>query len=308
MRRDDGLALAALSSAVLALHRGSRDWPAAQFRPRACEMVDSVLPFTACLWGSAAAAGEPGMPSLQDLHTRGIDGADLQALLAGKHLDAYGLPLRAVQLEPLAARRVELCLWRGPFASFGEYDARALEFLMPQLVEAERENRLGRAGEPAAPARRSHAICDAAGELLQVDAQGLALLRQEWPQWRPPRLPPALCAALPDAVLPPARAFAFRGRHVTALLSRWGDAVLLKLRRRGDVDRLSTRQREIAERYAAGDSGPHIAGQLGLSSSTVNNHLGIVFRKLGVASKLQLLEAMQPDGAAGRRQGKVDRS
>lgn len=308
MRRDDGLALAALSSAVLALHRGSRDWPAAQFRAQACEMVNNVLPFAACLWGSAAAAGEPGVPVLQDLHTQGINDADLQGLLAGKDLDAYGVPLRAVQLELLAARRVELRLWRGQHSSFGEDDARALKFLMPHLVEAERENRLGRAGEAAPPARRSHAICDAAGELLQIDAQALALLRAEWPQWRPPRLPPALCAALPDAVLSPAPAFAFRGRQVTALLSRCGVTVLLKLRRRDAVDRLSTRQREIAERYAAGDSGPQIAGQLGLSSSTVNNHLGVVFRKLGVGSKLQLLEAMQPDGAADRRQGKVNRS
>lgn len=300
VRRDDGLALGALSAAVLALHRGSRDWPVAQFQPRACELIDNVVPFQACLWGSAAAASVAGTPpALQGLHTQGIGHAQLAALLAGAALDDHGPPLCAAQVEPLAARRVELRLWRAADACFGEDDARALDFLLPHLVEAQRENRLGRAGEVAPPTRRSQAVCAADGELLQVDAQCLALLRAEWPQWTPPRLPAALCAALAGASQPPSPAVPLRGRHVTVLMSRCGDAVLLEVRRRGAVDRLSTRQREIAERYAGGHSGPQIAVELALSPSTVNNHLGVIFRKLGVGSKLQLLDAMQGGGAAG---------
>jgi len=69
------------------------------------------------------------------------------------------------------------------------------------------------------------------------------------------------------------------------------------VRRSAPADRLSARQRGIAELYAAGLTGPQIARRLGLSPFTVNNHLGVVFRKLGVARKVQLLRllpAQQP--------------
>jgi DNA-binding CsgD family transcriptional regulator len=35
-----------------------------------------------------------------------------------------------------------------------------------------------------------------------------------------------------------------------------------------------------------------------LSSSTVNNHLGVIFKKLAVSNKVQLLHAMKLKGTA----------
>ena len=83
------------------------------------------------------------------------------------------------------------------------------------------------------------------------------------------------------------------GAKRTVLMARSGTALLLEIRRRVDADRLSGRQRDIALLYAAGHSGPQIAARLGLSPSTVNNHLGVVFKKLAVKNKLQLLDAMR---------------
>jgi DNA-binding CsgD family transcriptional regulator len=171
---------------------------------------------------------------------------------------------------------------------------------MPHLVEAQRESRLGRpVGDAgAAPPLRSRALCDPAGTLLDMDAHCLALLRAEWPRWSAPALPALLRAALTGGWL---RAQPFHGRQITVLMSRCGDGLLLEARRRGPVDRLSDRQRGIAELYAAGRTGSEIAAQLGLAESTVNNHLGAIFKKLEVSNKLQLATAVREGAAAAAR-------
>ncbi len=289
----------ALSHAVLELHRGSREWPSASFARRACELLESVVAFDACLWGSVAADAPAGRtPDLHSLHTQGLSPQTLALCLAGE-----GEPptLQATQIEPLAARRVVLQLWRNPGAVPPlDAERQALQFLMPHLVEAQRENRLSRAhaGDEQAPARRSHALCDADGMLQQVDERSLALLRTEWPRWCATRLPEPLAEAAAaamatagDGTLP--LALPFHGRQITVLMTRSGNWLLLEVRRRGAVDRLSTRQRDIALLYAQGHTGPQIATQLGLSPSTVNNHLGVIFKKLAVGNKVQLLNAMR---------------
>ncbi len=291
--------LAALSHAVLQLHRGSREWPSASFTSRACELLATVVAFDACLWGSVAADAPAGSaPALHSLHTQGLSEHALALCLAG---DGQPPVLQATQIEPLAARRVILQLWRHADAAPPlPGDDQALQFLMPHLVEAQRENRLSRAhaGDEQTPARRSHALCDADGLLQQVDEQGLALLRTEWPRWSTTRLPEPLAEAAALAMATngddaPVAAAPFHGRQITVLMARSGGLLLLAVRRRAAVDRLSARQRDIALLYADGHTGPQIASQLGLAPSTVNNHLGVVFKKLAVSNKVQLLNAMR---------------
>ena len=329
--------LNALSQAVLQLHRGSREWAAASFDRRAAELLVGVVPFDACLWGSTPADSLIGTPlSLIGLYSQGLEAEALADCLAGGG-PAAGLAAHVT--EPLAGRRVEVHLWRharrtgetggtcetedtgengetgergrtgrrgrtgiSGHADFEPDDRASLAFLMPHLVEAQRENRLGRAQAAAAnaPPRRSLALCDGQGGLQQADEQGLALLRSEWPRWLGTRLPEPLALAVQAAdaagadpgsdLLPP-----FYGRSITVLMARSGAALLLDIRRRVDADRLSGRQRDIALLYAAGHSGPQIAARLGLSPSTINNHLGVVFKKLAVKNKLQLLDAMRGD-------------
>jgi PAS domain S-box-containing protein len=62
---------------------------------------------------------------------------------------------------------------------------------------------------------------------------------------------------------------------------------------------LSSRQADIAQRLAAGKRVPTIARDMGLSQSTVRNHLSQIFRKFGVASQAELIEALQR-GTSGR--------
>jgi DNA-binding NarL/FixJ family response regulator len=64
----------------------------------------------------------------------------------------------------------------------------------------------------------------------------------------------------------------------------------------GGLDRLSGRQREIAELVALGRTNREIAAELFLSQKTVEGHLSTVFGKLGVTSRAAVAAAI---GRAG---------
>lgn len=55
-------------------------------------------------------------------------------------------------------------------------------------------------------------------------------------------------------------------------------------------DPLSKRERQIAMHYADGDNYRDIASKLGIAPATVRTHLGTIYRKLGVSSKVALLK------------------
>ena len=60
---------------------------------------------------------------------------------------------------------------------------------------------------------------------------------------------------------------------------------------------LSTREREVADAYAAGQSYKEIARELGLSPTTVRSHLRAVYGKLGVTSKIELARFLTDETA-----------
>ena len=201
---------------------------------------------------------------------------------------AYGLAM--AQTEPLSRLRSFFCVWRmAGGAPFTTGDQRLLQFVVPHLMETTRESQLARAGDTAdaAAAPRSHAVCSLQGVLQHLDDRCQALLRLEWPQWQGGLLPAPLLATLLAALKQPG-APPFVGRLIAVRLATSGSTVLLAVRLRAACDRLSARQRGIADLYASGCTGPEIAQRLGLAPSTVNNHLVEVFKKLQVSSKVQL--------------------
>lgn len=61
-------------------------------------------------------------------------------------------------------------------------------------------------------------------------------------------------------------------------------------------DALSERERQILGLVAAGSTNRHVAAELGISESTVKNHLNSIFRKLRVSSRSQaIVEALKRD-------------
>lgn len=73
-----------------------------------------------------------------------------------------------------------------------------------------------------------------------------------------------------------------------------GDGWLLHLSPSRAADQLSPREREIARRFAAGESNTAIAQALAISPTTVRNHLSHVYDKLQVRHRAGLIEALRP--------------
>jgi len=63
---------------------------------------------------------------------------------------------------------------------------------------------------------------------------------------------------------------------------------------------LTARERDIATLAAQGESSRAIAERLFLSLRTVNNHLQNAYSKLGVSSRRQLAEALEPTDITSR--------
>ena len=70
----------------------------------------------------------------------------------------------------------------------------------------------------------------------------------------------------------------------------------LVIRPASRLERLSERERGLAQLFARGVTRKDIARQLGLSPSTVKNHLSNIYRKLGIKDRVALIRAVQ-DGA-----------
>lgn len=71
---------------------------------------------------------------------------------------------------------------------------------------------------------------------------------------------------------------------------------------------LTRRERDIAAAYADGASYRDIGARLFIAPTTLRTHLGTIYRKLGVSSKIALLRALDqtasppwPRRAGGRR-------
>lgn len=79
--------------------------------------------------------------------------------------------------------------------------------------------------------------------------------------------------------------------HAAADDSGW----LLWLRPASRIDRLSAREREIAELYANGESHKDISSRLHLSPATVRNHVSSIYRKLDVSHRTSLIQALNPN-------------
>lgn len=128
-------------------------------------------------------------------------------------------------------------------------------------------------------------MVDRTGILHDVEAAFIDRLATEWPDWRGPRLPEALLQRLdaPDAA-------SYAGRTLVAEIapSPFTDLYTVFVRPLNQIDRLTTRERQIARRFARGESHKEIAARIGLSPATVRVHLSAVYQKTGIANKAAL--------------------
>jgi DNA-binding NarL/FixJ family response regulator len=89
-----------------------------------------------------------------------------------------------------------------------------------------------------------------------------------------------------------ARGAAAATQRMARLAERAEDARTPALRRGTGVEPLTSREREVALLAARGMATKDIAAHLDLSARTVDTHLARIYRKLGVAGRADLAEAL----------------
>jgi DNA-binding CsgD family transcriptional regulator len=173
---------------------------------------------------------------------------------------------------------------------FSEQDRALYELLFPHIVEALTINRLIHLDSmytSRQSGRAAVAIVDRKGFIYNTDGGFEQCITVEWPDWNSRTLPQPLV----QAIVPHATA-QYRGNAISVTSQRVGDLYFLKARTLGAVDRLTRREKQIAERFAQGLSHKEIAKLLELAPATVRNYIQTIYGKLGVRDKAALASLM----------------
>lgn len=319
-----GINVQNLSRVILQLHRAGREMSFSQFQPSALELVQEMIPFDSAWWGNAAAEpmeihrvylfncddtiletytpymqqdffraalmAQPGVTiNMADLTTRARYVRTALYREVGKRYRVEW-SLGTLLVEPVSSLYEFLTLWRHePKRPFSEAERQTKELLMPHLVEAGRASRL-REVLDGTHARPGHwAVADERGYLRETSPGFIHCLRAHWPDWRGSRLPQAMLANVQTAT-------PFNAGRMKFQMACKGMFRYVQVSTFNALDRLSTREREIVQRYARGQSHAAIAVALGLAATTVRNHIANSYRKLAVNNKVELMRRLIQSG------------
>lgn len=194
--------------------------------------------------------------------------------------------LGTLLIEPTSSLYEFLTVWRHDHRRpFSEAERQCKELLMPHLVETHRAVRLRHFLKLPGAIPREWAVADAYGFLREASPAFVVRLGSEWPGWQGSSLPEPLASSA-RAGLP------YRSATAIFDISRSGDLRWIFGRPVAVLDQLSPREREIAVRYAKGETHSAIASALSLAPATVRNHIANCFRKLGVNNKAELVHRL----------------
>lgn len=136
-----------------------------------------------------------------------------------------------------------------------------------------------------ASVRRASALVEASGRVVAADEAFVAWLKDRFGVEAAHRLPSALVEALSAGQ-------SYEDVQDEIRFKAVGQYHVCELREAGPLSRLSPRERQVAQRFAAGASGKEIARDLGLSPYTVQSHLASIYRKLELSDKTALARLM----------------
>jgi len=316
---------------LLRLHRASRTVPAHDFKDAALAALRPQLDFDSALWGTFVVSEARitvhafhlhNLPvrMMQDyeavkqhdpLNRRGIEHpghTSMIALGAAKdtlhpklvaYVRRYDLEhaLATVWLDEDLKIYTAISLYRGRAKRpFTERDRKRKQALVPHLVDTWNANatqHLSDRMHTASEMPRARALIDRKGMIYSAEADFAGMMREEFPDWSGPVIPPRALAPLAEA-----RGDAYRGDAIQiSVLRDNGDGLLLVVARKlCGVDRLSPRELSVATEFAAGRTYKEIAAALGIAPATVRNQLQVAYAKLGVDSKIALAKSLADSG------------
>ena len=327
----DSARLERLGAVVRTLYRDGRDGRPEAFAEWALAQLRTVVRFDSAMWGHGHAdpvaihdvvvVGQP--PEMMANYARFqkddffaaacgaragrtvnlydlIDRAELVKLpIYRRHTSRFGIEhiLCTVFPEPLSGLISFISLWRERYDDpYDEADRLAKQFLMPHLVEARRLSvlwhfRAAAHGADTAPTRA--AICDPLGVLHEAETDFLVRVRTQWPQWVGPRLPEPLAREVARNA-----EGRFIGETVCVEWLPFEQRRLVTARLLRAADRLSSREREVAQLILDGLTYKAIAARLGVSPNTARTHVALLYKRLGVSNKAQMIAALDAAGSS----------
>ncbi|HVJ90263.1 MAG TPA: LuxR C-terminal-related transcriptional regulator [Labilithrix sp.] len=171
-------------------------------------------------------------------------------------------------------------------APFSELERESMQLVVPHLVAAARRARIGQLRVRAHVSEghgQAAGIANQEGLVLEAEPGFAELVAQGWPGWTGPVLPKIVAQELASGV----QARIVEGSVVLRIDP--ADAVaLLHIRRAVAADKLTAREREIAEAFSLGETHRELGERFGLSPNTVRRHLSNIYEKLGISSKAEL--------------------
>jgi len=320
----------ALSVLLLDLYRFARELPLVDFQERVLERLAEALPFDSAWWGMSALDRELHSsfpfrlpPDYVD-YWRGIRGHDLMAdavmsrpavTVNFDHTALHATPVFTAFVDRFDICQAMCTLLMNPdlrlttFLSlyrcgagarpFSEAERQLKQLVMPHLWAAWSSNwiaQLAAAKAHSVSDRVSLAVVDQKGMLHAAEPRFSELMQLEWPRWSGPELPAELRAGLGDETP--------HERHVlTTHLIPVRGLYLVEARRRSALDRLTARERLIAEHFGSGKSYKEIAASLAVAPATVRAHLRAIYSKLKISDKTELAALLSTQAGASAQPG-----
>lgn len=315
------------STLLLQLYRLSHELPIHVFQDAALELIKSVLPFDASMWGTATTAAEGIDVHTLHLHEKTPDMmAEYESF---KHLDSaaasffgkghgtkgfnsaqwWSAPKDRPFLDYVrrydqnnlfitmdSDPRSNFMQWVSLFRADPEAHCRPeeeglLASLSPHLMQALALNRvmhLDRTCSSSGDApSRGSAIADFKGAIYHCDVRFVALMEEEFAGGSRQALPPSLLAHFMTVQA------AYLGRQVAMSYRLEQRLLFLSIRPRCRADDLTPRERTIAELLSRGDTHKDIATLLSRSPATVRNHIQSIYDKLEVGNVAGLIHELQ---------------
>ena len=319
------------SDLLLELYRLAQDAPTAEFQTQVLDAVREKLAFDSALWATGVIGPEgatphaifvyrqpPGMMEdwgrIKPRDTLIFEafnnlGKTVNAALASDpcwqvrfnadmmaHIKRYGMEhtLMTMIATPLLQLYTAVSFYRAnPAQPFTEDERLLKQNLMPHLAEAWNISRFGlvnSARNNGTQPSYGRAICDSKGVLYNADRNFSRFMLAEWPDWNGPQLPPELLETLSGNS--PRR---YAGRHTVISVETLNNMELLNARKTAAIDRLSSREHDVAALFAKGADYRAIADTLHIAPVTVRNHLQNIYSKLGVTNKIEMARLMHGD-------------